>query len=152
MPRFLAATMGVALIGIASVATAADEPAAAVKYRQAVMKAIGGHTGSIAAVAKGQVSYGSHVVEHARSLAAMGRIAADLFPAGSGQSSGAKTGALASIWDKPDDFKKAVDAFQTATADFAKAAESGDMQATMAAFGAVGKSCGGCHKPFREKQ
>ena len=50
------------------------------KYRQSVMKAIGGHMGSIAAVVKGEVSHGPHVANHARGIKDMSLIVPDIFP------------------------------------------------------------------------
>ena len=39
-------------------ALAADEPSNLIKYRQAIMKAIGGHMGALGAVAKGVMGVG----------------------------------------------------------------------------------------------
>ena len=44
-----------------------------------------------------------------------------------------------------------VNALAKATADFAGAAKGNDVKAAGAELGAVGKTCGGCHKVFREK-
>jgi cytochrome c556 len=44
------------LLGLASQARAVDEPESVIKYRQSVMKSIGGHMGSIVGVVKGEVS------------------------------------------------------------------------------------------------
>ncbi len=48
-----------------------------IKYRQAVMKAIGGHTGAIVAVVKGEVSYVGQVAR-APAADAVLRIGADV--------------------------------------------------------------------------
>jgi len=152
MRRLVLLLAGALVVGNMSAALADRHAEAAVNYRKAVMKAIGGHTGAIAAVAKGQVKHGNHVVHHAVSLAEMGAITADLFPDGSGPDAYADTGALNDIWAKPDDFKAAVDAFKNQSAKLAEVAQSGDMQATMAEFQNLGKTCGGCHKPFRAKK
>ncbi|MBT3358982.1 MAG: cytochrome c [Rhodospirillales bacterium] len=125
----------------------ADE--AAIKYRQAVMKALGGHMGSVAAIVKGKVPHSGHLADHGAAIAAIGNMTADLFPK---ESSMGKTGALPAIWEKPDDFAKAVGAFKDASQKFAMAAKGGDMGAVGAALGALGGSCGGCHKPFRQKK
>jgi len=152
MRRLTLLLAGLLVAGNITAAQADSHAEAAVKYRQAVMKAIGGHTGSIAAVAKGQVDHGDHVVHHAVSLAEMGAIAADVFPEGSGPDAYADTGALNDIWSKPDEFKAAVMAFQNQSAKLAEVAKGGDMKATMAEFQNLGKTCGGCHKPFRKKK
>ena len=139
-------------LGLAGQALAADSAENLVKYRQSVMKAIGGHIGAIAAVVKGEVSYGDHVANHARSIKEMSLIVSDIFPPNSGPMDSAKTRALAKIWDEPAKFKDAVTAFQSAAAKLADVAESGDKQAIADGLGALGKSCGGCHKPFRKEK
>jgi len=132
--------------GLAGGPASADE--AAIKYRQSVMKAIGAHMAAVAPIVKGQIDAKGHLPGHASAVAAMGAVTKDLFPKGS---DAGQTAALAAIWEKPDDFAKAVAAFETASAKFAETAQGGDMQAIGAAFGDLGKSCGGCHQSFRKK-
>ena len=146
-----APAVGLALI-MAAQSVAAGSSEDEVKYRKSVMKAIGGHTGAIAAVVKGQVSYGAHVASHARGIKDMSLLVGDVFPANSGPDSFKDTRALAKIWDEPTKFKEAVTAFQQAAAKFADIAESGDSGAIAAGLGDLGKSCGGCHKPFRAEK
>jgi cytochrome c556 len=74
------------------------------------------------------------------------------FPAGSGPESGVKTEAKAEIWTKPADFQKAVDAFTTAAHAYDAAAQTGDVNATRAAWRGLGKTCGGCHDSFRNEE
>ena len=136
----------VASIGFAGLADADEN---AIKYRQNHMKAMGAHLGAISAVMKGEAGKPEHIAGHAAAIAGIGAIAGDLFPAGSGEG---KTNALPAIWEKPGDFEKAWMALRDASANFAKVAAGGDMAATGAAMGGVGKSCGGCHKTFRKKQ
>ena len=139
---------GLALVTAAVSATAnADEKD--IKYRQAVMKALGGHMGSIGAIAKGEVGHTKHMFGHATAINAIAAMASDIFPKGSG---GDKTRAKDEIWQNMGDFNKALSAFQAASAKLLEAANSGDKAAVGAALGGVGKSCGGCHKPFRKKK
>jgi cytochrome c556 len=70
-----------------------------------------------------------------------------LFPPGSGSG---KTAALPAIWEKPDDFRKAMEAFGAAAADLGKAAET-DPKAVGPAVGALGKTCKNCHDSFRKE-
>lgn len=146
-----APALGLALILAGQIASAGS-PENEVKYRKSVMKAIGGHTGAIGAVVKGQVSYGAHVASHARGIKDMSLLIGDVFPANSGPDSFKDTRALAKIWAEPAKFKEAVTAFQQAAAKFADIAEGGDSAAIAAGFGDLGKSCGGCHKPFRAEK
>jgi len=140
------------LLGATGQTLAADTPESLVKYRQAVMKAIGGHTGAIASVVKGETSYGPHVVHHARSIKEMSGLVTDIFPPESNYDNYNKTAALPEIWKEPAKFKQAVEAFQAAAVKLAEVAEGGDMQAIGGQLGELGKSCGGCHKPFRYEE
>lgn len=133
--------------GLAGGPAQADE--AQIKYRQSVMKALAGHMGALAFLVKGQIDAKSHLPGHANAVAAMGALTKDLFPKGS--DAGAETAALPVIWENPGEFAKAVTAFETASAKFAGVAGSGDTQAIAAAFGDLGKSCGGCHQTYRKK-
>jgi len=60
------------------------------------------------------------------------------------------TRALAAIWDKPAEWKAAIDKFESDTK--AAQASSKDLDSFKAAFETVGKNCGGCHQPFRKPQ
>lgn len=140
----LAAALGIVLIGGPALA----DNEGAFKYRQSVMKALAGHMGAAAGIIKGQVDLKDQLAGHADAIAALGKMTHNIFPKGSDV---ADTAALPAIWEKPDDFAKAVAAFETASAAFAGVAGGGDMQAIAAAFGAVGKSCGGCHQSYRKK-
>lgn len=72
------------------------------------------------------------------------------FPKGTGVGDAGvtKTRALQDIWAKPAEFKAASDALVAALKGV-EAALGGDKAKVDAAFGAVGPSCGGCHKLFR---
>lgn len=118
-----------------------------IKYRQNVMRSIGGHTGAIAAVVKGEVEFTGHVAAHADSIAALSGAVLEMFPEGT--NTGADTRAKPDIWQDWDGFTEAAEGFETAAGNLAQAAASGDQAAIAAAFGDLGKSCGGCHRPFR---
>ena len=104
--------------------------------------------GAMAAIVKDQVSHPDHVAAHAESIAAIGRMAKDLFPAGSDVGN---TDALPAVWQQPEEFAKVVADFETASANLV-AADGSDPAALGAAFAAVGKTCGGCHQKFRQKK
>jgi len=73
------------------------------------------------------------------------------FAKGSGPEAG-KTGALAEIWTKPEDFKTAQKAFSDAAPKLLAAANANDIEAVRTGFAAVGKSCKGCHESFRKPE
>ncbi|MBL4613264.1 MAG: cytochrome c [Magnetovibrio sp.] len=120
-----------------------------IKYRQFVMKSIGGHMGGMASIIKGQTGNKANFQTHASGLAALSKIAGSVFPDGSDFG---ETQALPVIWEKPDDFAKAVKMFQSAAENLEKVARSGDMTKFGEAFGGLGKSCKNCHENFREKK
>lgn len=75
-----------------------------------------------------------------------------LFPEGTGPDSGEKTEALATIWEKPDEFKAATDKLIAAATSLRAAGEAKDASKAKAALGEVGMACKGCHDNFREKK
>lgn len=145
--RFLTVGILAAVLFGVTAAPAAGDPAEDIKYRQMVMDSIGSHIGAIVAVIKGKVPYGAHIVGHAQAMQAASRMLDDIFPPGSAVG---QTRAKPDIWQQPEKFKAVLKAFQDASINLVQAAESGDMGAIGEALGVVGKSCGGCHKPFRK--
>ena len=151
MKKLSAVLTVAAALGLSSQALAVDEPENVIKYRQAVMKAIGGHMASIAGVVKGEVSYTDHVAIHANGINALSKAVTAVFPKGTDNGS-YKTAALPKIWEDWAGFEKAAQALDTASANLASVAAGGDKQKIATAFGDLGKACGGCHKPYRVKQ
>ena len=62
-----------------------------------------------------------------------------------------KTRALPAIWESGSKIGDASKAFGDAVKQLASVAGNG-ADALKPAVGALGKSCGGCHKPFRAKE
>jgi cytochrome c556 len=152
-----AAVFGLLVTAMGAEAFAADEPVNIVKYRKAFMDANGAHITMIAAVVKGEVSFGD-VATNAQALAAQGKLLTanlkQLFPEGTAKGeTPEKSTALPVIWEKWGDFEQAAQKFEEESAKFAEVAQGGDQAAIGAALGALGKQgCGGCHETFREKQ
>lgn len=145
----LIAGMVIAIFSIATTAPTAAEPLADIKYRKLVMKALGGHMGSIVGIVKGEVVRKGHLERHANAIADIGQMTGDLFPKGSDMG---ETEALPVIWEKPAAFQERVEAMKKAGAALAAAAKGDNIKAAGTALGAVGKACGGCHKNFRKKK
>ena len=61
-----------------------------------------------------------------------------------------KTEALAAIWEEPEHFSKDIDKLTVASSALIVAAQSKEKNAIKKAIGGVGKTCGGCHKNFKE--
>jgi cytochrome c556 len=153
MMRRTVLAAAILLLGFSAPAAAVDEPENVIAYRQSVMKAIGGHTGAIAAVAKGQVSYVDQVAAHARGINAMSKLITGLFPKGTDNFEYADTRALPDIWQDWSRFEAAAKDLQSESAKLIEVAESGgDAAAIGAQLQNVGKACGSCHKPFRAEK
>ena len=120
-----------------------------IKYRQSVMKAVGGHMGGAVAIVKGEVPYEDDLVAHATGLNDMAQAVPNAFKQ---KTSGGDTRAKANIWEDSDEFMQKYKDLQAATADFLAAAKSGGKSAAGAKLGAVGDACKGCHETFREKK
>ena len=120
-----------------------------IKYRKNVMKSTGGHMGAIVDILKNGLPLTAHVVDHARSINQNSKMTLAMFPKGSGLGD---TKAKPAIWENWSKFENAVKAFESESAKLAKVAESGDMQALAKQVRATGKSCGSCHKNFRERK
>lgn len=144
------------LLALAGGAFAADEPANMIKYRQATMKAIGGHMGALGAMAKGEVSFTDEAFGHAHAIYQMSESVDRYWPEGTGvgEVEGAETRALPEIWHQGDKFQESIEQLQTESKKLVDLTEGGDFE--QAAFaqqvGALGKQgCGNCHETFREE-
>jgi len=138
-----------ALMTVSFTAPAMADGDGEIKYRQSVMKSVGGHMGAIAGILKGQTAHKAGLVAHADGMLALSGIAGSIFPVGSDFG---ETEALPAVWEKPAEFAKAVKMFQDAAGALQAAAMSGDMAAVGMTFGNLGKSCKNCHENFREKK
>jgi cytochrome c556 len=138
-----------AIIGAAGFAPAiaADEPQV---VRQEMMKKVGGATGAMAKMVKGEADFDAAAVLTA--LSTMSEVAGTIgeyFPEGS--ESGFETEALPAIWTNMDDFKAKLAAFK-ADADAGIAAAPADLDGLKAVFGPLTKNCGTCHETYRMKK
>lgn len=71
------------------------------------------------------------------------------FPAGTSVDDGYKTEALATIWEKPEEFKAATQKLLDESAKLATVAAEGNKEAVGAQAMAMGGACKGCHDKFR---
>ena len=152
--RVLTATILAGAALGAGAAFAADEPGNVIKYRQATMKAVGGHMGMLAMIAKGEVSFADEAAGNAHALNELSKNLARLFPAGTAKGdTDVESRALPVIWEKTDDFAAAIKAMQDESAKLIEVAEGGDPAAFGKQLGALGKQgCGTCHETFREEK
>lgn len=117
------------------------------KYREGVMRTVGGQMSSLAAILRGRVHF-ENLKFHARGMADLAEIVPHVFPEGSGVH---QSEALPAIWEQPDEFKEAVENFVKAAKGIATSAEGGDMSEIGPAMKSLGQACKGCHDNFREE-
>jgi len=142
MKKLLAVTaIAVAMASGSAMAMSAEEIS---NMRIKAMKQIAGNMQAIAKVAKGQMDASADTVRAAQDIKAMSGNVLKGFPKGS-----AHYRAKAEIWSDWAGFKKAAMDFEMASAALVTAAETMDRGKIGAALQATGKTCGGCHKPFR---
>ncbi len=145
--RMTAFALLVAVGTVGATASMANDDA--IKYRQSVFKAIGGHMTAMATIVKTGAGDIKDVAAHANAMAAMAAVAPSIFPDGSGPMDGT-TRAKAEIWDKPAEFKAVLDAFKAEADKLAAVAASGDKGDIGKQLGALGKNgCKACHDNFR---
>jgi cytochrome c556 len=149
--RLLLAGVAFALsAGVAQTALAQAKPETLVKQRQSAMTLQGKYFGPLAGMAQGKVPYNADTVAmNSAFLDALSRMPWDGFAE---STKGEKSHALPAIWSEGAKFKTAQDNFQNAVQNLVKVSRGGDEAAQKAAIGGVGKTCGGCHQDFREKQ
>ncbi len=142
---------GLLLLGAAvwTIIAVAAETEDIIKYRQGVMKSVGGHMAAAAQIVRGKVDYGDDLGYHAESIARTMQTVESLFPK---DTDFGETRALDAIWSEPDKFKAVSDESRAATSAFHDAVKSSDKNAYAAKFKAVADACKACHKDFREKK
>ncbi len=145
--RFTAIAVAGAITVLSATVSFASEDA--IKYRQNIFKAIGGHTTAIATIVKTDAGDVKDVVAHANAIAALAAITPSIFPENSGPMDG-QTRAKAEIWEKPEDFKAVLDAFKREADKLAEVAATGDERAIGQQLGALGRDgCKACHDGYR---
>src|SRR3954466_5069326 len=145
-----AAVVAVALGVSAGAAFAQQKPEVMVKQRQSVMTLQGKYFGPMAGMAQGKVPYNADVVKrNSAYLDNLSRMAWDGFDP---STKDVKSAALPAIYEQTDKFKEAASRLENESHKLYQVAQSGDEAAVKAQIGAVGKSCGGCHESFRQKQ
>ncbi|BFM05487.1 c-type cytochrome [Halioxenophilus aromaticivorans] len=139
-----------ALVFASSVATAhtdeKDPVKAQIQYRKAVFSLVGAHMGKMGAVMKGEAKYNAETIsQSANVLAALAPVASQGFEI---ESLGHGSEAKAAIWKDKKAFDEKMADFVAATAKLA--ASAGTEKGFKSNFGAVGKTCKGCHDDFKE--
>ena len=126
------------------------KPETLVKQRQAAMTLQGKYWGPLGGMAQGKVPYDAAIVaRNAGYLEVLSKLPWDGFNA---STKDVKSAALPAVFTDTAKFKEAEERLQNEVAKLVAVSKGGDEAAVKAQLGAVGKSCGGCHENFREKQ
>jgi cytochrome c556 len=146
----LAAMVALALGMTAGAAFAQQKPEVLVKQRQAVMTLQGKYFGPMAAMAQGKAPYNADVVRrNSAYLDNLSRMAWDGFDPSTRD---VKSATLPAAYEQQAKFKEAASRLENEAHKLWEVAQRGDEGAVKAQIGAVGKTCGGCHNDFRQKQ
>lgn len=135
-------------------ATADEATEKAIKARKAQMQLYSWNLGTLGAMAKGATEYNADAANAAAAnlVALVSMSQQGFWPQGSDSTSMAgKTRAKSEIWSTYPEVSKKGEAMNAAVTTLAAVAGDG-LPALQGAIGDVGKSCGGCHKPYREEQ
>lgn len=149
-----AATLGFLAFLVPTAAMTQDSAEKAIGTRQGFMKLVVWEAGPLFGMAKGDIPYDAEAARmHADNLKTLSAYpVASLFVPGSSDAEfPGKTEALPKITEDMAGFEKAYEEFQLAAAAMADAAGNGQEALTGAVAG-LGKSCGGCHNPYRLKK
>ena len=124
----------------------------ALKDRQSHMKGMGAATKAIGEQVHSGKPDMSVVQAEAAKIDAAAQQLPNLFPAGSGATTGLKTEALPVIWTDPSGFAAKAHALAVAAHDFDAAVKAGDSAAIGATGNKLGAACKGCHESYRAKE
>jgi len=144
----LAAGLSVATVGVATV-SAADQGTH--DARVAMMKKIGGATGALAGIAKGDKPYDAEAIKAAlTTISETAKVFPEQFKPGT-ENASADSEASPKIWENMDDFK-ARSAKLGTDADTLLAQLPADAAGVGAGLKTLGANCGGCHQNYRVKK
>jgi cytochrome c556 len=144
--NIIAAGIAVAVLGagMATTPAFADD----VKDRKAAMKSLSKANKVLKAYSKGKGNKAAALAA-ARQIASIGEKLPAMFPKGSDKGYGMTTRAKPAIWEDWAKFKQTNQAMVDAANKVASVGALGTASTSMEVAGGIGKTCGGCHKPFR---
>jgi cytochrome c556 len=120
----------------------------AVKYRQAAFTVMGKHFASLGAMASGKAPFDAAKAQADASVVA----AVSALPwSGFGpETETIKSDAKMEVWLEKTAFDQGAQRLTAATAELAKAAQTGNLDQIKQAFGATAKTCKACHDSYRD--
>jgi cytochrome c556 len=151
--KWVGLAAAVIVAGLSGGAARAQDAAAAVESRQAVMKAQGKDMAAIKGFLDGKSELPAAQAA-GEDLAAQVAKIPTLFPKGTSMDDlPGKSYAKPAVWAEMDKFSATAKTAQTKAEALDAALKGGDKTAITAAFGDMGKNgCGACHETYREKK
>nr|WP_325249756.1 cytochrome c [Amylibacter sp.] len=149
--RAILATTAAAIVLTATSFAPVQANEAAIKARQSLMQLYAFNLGQLGAMAKGTTEYNAEAAQAAADnlLAAASMNQMAMWPEGTdNETMAGKTAALPAIWTTFPAIAEKSQALTDAATTMAGAAGT-DLASLQGAMGAVGGSCGGCHKTYR---
>ncbi len=146
------AAAALALLSNGSASGQEMNPEDIIKYRKSMMTVQSWSLRPLAQMVKGERPYDKDLAARNTAMLAFTSKTAlvmEGFPAGTEK--GAETRAKPDIWKDAEKFKQWADRFHAETVRLNDAANAGTLEALRTSFGAVSKSCSGCHNDFRTK-
>jgi len=137
-------------IALADVAKSEKHAKSATKLRHAVFTMLGANMGTLGGMAKGKIPFDAKVIE--KSATRMNQLSLMIADYTKTDTSAfnVQTEASPKVWNNRGEFEKRINALTLASSKLMIAAQSGDKNTIKSAIGGVGKTCGGCHKNFKQ--
>jgi cytochrome c556 len=159
MKKTFATLLGVILVPLAVVSCGGQAPGAAADdtpemaafhYREAVMNAVAYKVAQARGMAQGEIPVDEALfAKHARDVATL----ASMIPEGFIPNSAVEgSAALPEVWTNMADFKQKAADLQNAAQALADAVGANGFESAKGMVQAVGQACGGCHRPYRQRQ
>ena len=146
------ATVLAAFLSLSALCIAQDiDVSAVIEGRQANLRDLGAALKGVTDELKKPAPTMSLVRQYAKQINDLAQQQHFWFPAGSGPQAEVDTKAKPEIWTKPAEFSQAQVNFTREASKFLEAVAGNDLEAVKVQHRALGKSCQGCHKEFREK-
>jgi len=133
---------------MSTTAMAESDPAErALEYRQGAFNAMAWSFGPMAAMVKNKMPYDAALFTmHAERVAFLAHLPLEGFVPGSKIGD---TTAKQEVWDNADDFRLGMEGLISEANKLVTVSQAGDLDAIRPQFGALGKTCKGCHDDYR---
>lgn len=146
------AIVAAALVGGVAVAEAQTSATKQIEQRKEMMKASGAAMKTLTPMVRGDAPWNQKSAgDAARTLVNAAPKIPAAFPAGTGPEAG-KTDALPAIWQNKADFDAKAKALQVEAEKLLQVVQANDEAGFKAQFPKVGRTCAGCHEPYRMKK